>query len=63
LLHYINNNNIKYIAINGNFGKEFVAENCTGSEYIVRELSYAEQEELEKRYLGGEKMSQIIGSK
>lgn len=60
LIQYFQDNNIKHIGINGTFGKAFVEENCAPADYTVWQLNFPKQRELEKRYLDGKFMSQIM---
>ena len=61
--YFENDKSIKYIGISGNFGNEFVKNILLKSDnfnkYKIRELSFAEQKEIEKRYLDGKYISQI----
>jgi hypothetical protein len=54
---------IKYVGISGNFGNEFVQnillEGENSGRYHIRELSFAEQREIEKQFLDGKYISQL----
>ena len=68
LINYFENDkSIKYIGISGNFGNQFV-ENIllvggNSRKYKIRKLSFAEQREIENRYLNGKYISQITTMK
>jgi len=60
--YFERNKNIKYVGISGNYGKEFVQkillESDNSKHYQIRELSFAEQREIENRFLNGKYISQ-----
>ena len=63
LINYFESDtSIKYVGISGNFGNQFAENILLASdntrEYKIRELSFAEQREIEKRYLNGKYISQ-----
>ncbi len=63
LVRFIEDNNIKTIGINGQFGRKFINsidEIVKQNGINVRKLSFTEQKELERRYLTNKIASQII---
>jgi hypothetical protein len=63
LINFFNSNNdIKCVGISGDWGKEFVSKNLQNTKIKIRELSFPEQRELEKNFLDGKYISQIINT-
>lgn len=58
LIQYFNENNIRQVGINGNFGQNFAQKNLQTKHCSVRQLSFAQQKELEKMFLKGRYMAQ-----
>ncbi|MDR0926973.1 MAG: ComEC/Rec2 family competence protein [Ignavibacteria bacterium] len=60
LKNFVEEQNVKYIAVSGSFGYEFAKENNIGNKYKIRMLTSAEQKHLERMYLNGRNIRSII---
>lgn len=58
LIQYFQDNNIKHVGINGNFGQTFAQQHLPTGQYSVRPLSFPQQKALEKIFLDGEYIAQ-----